>query len=69
MLTPSVLALLGDLGRAGINRLARESGEDPRGVRIALMAASAEGLVDVDATFQTWWLTERGRAALAAAAP
>jgi hypothetical protein len=44
--------------------LAVSSGSDPREVRIALLAASADGLVEVDGSFQKWRLTARGRNAV-----
>jgi hypothetical protein len=62
--TSQILSLLRDATSPTINGLAHSSGEDPRWVRIALLGASADGLVQVDATFQTWTLTDAGRSRL-----
>ena len=67
MLTHPILALLRDVDHASINGLAHSTGADPRAIRIALLAATADDLVEVDPTFQAWRLTERGRSALGTA--
>jgi hypothetical protein len=63
-MTSQILSLLRDTKAPTINGLAQSSGEDPRWVRIALLGASADGLVEVDSTFQTWSLTDAGRSLL-----
>ena len=63
-MTPPILSLLRDAPAATINGVAQSSGEDPRWVRIALLGASGDGLVQVDPTFRTWSLTDAGRSLL-----
>jgi len=63
-MTHPILTILRGVDAAGVNGLAVSSGTDPREVRIALLAASADGLVEVDGSFQKWRLTARGRNAV-----
>jgi DNA-binding IclR family transcriptional regulator len=52
--------LLQDDGRT-INEIALETGEDTRALRLALLAATAEGWVAPDEAFLRWQLTDAGR--------
>jgi predicted ArsR family transcriptional regulator len=56
-----LLRLLLPVEETTINELAERTGADRRALRIALLAASADDMVEVDRTYTTWRLTDRGR--------
>ena len=64
MTSHSILSLLASGESTTINRLAVQSGMDPRAVRIALVAAAGHGVVEVDETFVNWRLAPQSPSAL-----
>jgi|tagenome__1003787_1003787.scaffolds.fasta_scaffold20344575_3 hypothetical protein len=56
-----IFSLMDDGEGTTISRLARRSGIDPRAIRIALIRAADNGMVERDRDFMTWRLSARGR--------
>ena len=67
MTTHPLLALLGQVGESSVGRLAELSGADRRAVRIVLLTANGQGLVEPDDQFVNWRLTELGHSSSARA--